>query len=477
VRALSPAAVRLPLLALTVAGLLLGLASAWAVVPPGGPLRSWSFSDTNAWTDDAGYSPISFTNLTSTTLGDGTALVVDSTNPAWLNFKVVEQDLTTNLALDQGSVIFWVAPTSWASVSQQGSGPGAWASLLQVGAYPANPGEGYWGLGMDPAGANLYFAGQSNNGTGGTYLSTPISWTTNRWHNVALTYSSSNSSLYIDGALAASGSGVQYLPGPQAVAAGFYVASDPSGLLQAHAMLDDLATYNYQLDPVTIAVTFQSQSLPYYANPMNAANMARLPTAPSTPSEGAVFDAVTGHGDLQFVTNAAACSNLDTVYITNVSCQPVAGGGENVFFTIGGGSNGVAYDVFATTALAQPMVNAQWYWMGQGYACSRYLLPNVANSAVFLILGTPLDSNAQGLTDAYQLLVCKTNPYQPNSSGLLYGWDVEFGLTPTQANLATQDPEQDGLDNLQKYLYGANPAVSLGFSVWLSSPSGLSGLP
>ena len=56
----------------------------------GHPLMAWSFNDTNYWTDDAGYTPVSFTNLAPTLLGDGTAVVVDSTDPAWLQYNVTE---------------------------------------------------------------------------------------------------------------------------------------------------------------------------------------------------------------------------------------------------------------------------------------------------------------------------------------------------------------------------------------------------
>ena len=74
------------------------------------PLDFTSFSDTNHWTSDLGYAPISFTNLTSSDLGDGSALVVNSTNPAWLQFPVVEANGATNLTVNVGSVMFWYAP-------------------------------------------------------------------------------------------------------------------------------------------------------------------------------------------------------------------------------------------------------------------------------------------------------------------------------------------------------------------------------
>src|SRR6266404_3299079 len=58
---------------------------------PGSPppwLDYWSFGDTNSWHSDLNYAPISFTNLSSSLLGDGTALVLNSTNAGWLRYKV-----------------------------------------------------------------------------------------------------------------------------------------------------------------------------------------------------------------------------------------------------------------------------------------------------------------------------------------------------------------------------------------------------
>jgi len=54
---------------------------------------------------------------------------------------------------------------------------------------------------------NVFFSVQTNDGSGATYLSAPISWTSNQWHMIALTYSSSSCALYLDGQLATEGQG------------------------------------------------------------------------------------------------------------------------------------------------------------------------------------------------------------------------------------------------------------------------------
>ena len=178
-----------------VCALLLGLfpATIWGFVPeppgsPPPPLDTWSFSDTSGWKSDLGFAPISFTNLSASLLGDGTAVVIDSTYASWLRFNTTETNGTNEIRVDLGTLVFWFAP-SWSGTNQGGSGVpgGQWGRLIEVGEYTTNASYGFWSLYLDPAGAHVYFAAQTNNGTSAVYLSAPISWTTNRWHQIALT--------------------------------------------------------------------------------------------------------------------------------------------------------------------------------------------------------------------------------------------------------------------------------------------------
>ena len=213
-----------------------------SMLPPGGssstnaPLDSWSFNDTTNWVNDRGYAPVSFTNLNSSPLGAGTALVVDSTNAAWLQYNIIENDGTTNLTVAEGSVMFWVAP-HWAGTNEGGTGPGVSGRLIEVGSYTDDASYGWWSLHMDPDGVNLYFAAQGSDGSQTNYLSAPINWTTNRWHLIALTYSTAtNCALYIDGEWATNGPPTTCWPGPEVLTNGFFIGSASNGTAQAHAM-------------------------------------------------------------------------------------------------------------------------------------------------------------------------------------------------------------------------------------------------
>ena len=104
-----------------------------AVIPePGGSppwLDYWSFNYTNTWVTESGYAPVSFTNLGVSDLGDYSAVVVDSTNAAWLRYNITEADGTNHLTFDKGSLMFWFAP-NWSATNEGGSGPAEWSRLM-----------------------------------------------------------------------------------------------------------------------------------------------------------------------------------------------------------------------------------------------------------------------------------------------------------------------------------------------------------
>ncbi len=459
------------------AGFLFLAANAQAQLPPGGgggggspgptytPLNSWSFYDPTNWTSDYSNAPVSFTNLNFSYLGLGRSLVVDTNQAAWLRFNTVETNGATNLTVQQGSVLFWFAPGSWASTNAGGTGPGEYARLFEAGAYTTNSNYGWWSLYVDPAGANIYFSAQTNDNSGNysNYLSAPIFWTTNYFHFVALTYTATNTLLYLDGTLATNGPGVTVYPGQNALTNGFCIGGDAAGTNQSHGLFNNVGTYNVPLDSGTIQSIF-SQTYPLYMmSPWNLA-MDSLSSASSTPSfTSTSFSAITGAGYLQWQGSVAAInsSNAYTVWIANQTATVTTNGQTVITFTIQGGLDGYYYDVFATAALQSGI----WVWLGQGMHGNIYSVA-IPTPNAFLELGTPQDSNGDGITDAYSRLIADIDPNAPPQSdayGVPYAWYIENGLTVTSA---LQDPDYDGLMNFQEYKYGTRPQVSEGFSVW-----------
>lgn len=221
------------------------------LIPPGCWLDSWSFEETN-WDSDFGFAPLGYTNIEQVPDWDGNALQVDSTNAAWLTYGITENapgyGEYTNLTLDTGSIEFWFLP-NWQSddTNFYGNGPGDWGRFIDVGTWTTNADSDWWSLYLNPYGTGIYFS-SGTNGVRTNYLSAPISWDGSSWHMVVLTYSPTNTFIYLDGKLAGSGDGVRYVPRGDLLANGFSIGSDlATGLQQAHGQFDDLFTYNYQL--------------------------------------------------------------------------------------------------------------------------------------------------------------------------------------------------------------------------------------
>jgi len=421
-----------------------------ALVPPnpgGGyniELDSWSFSLTN-WRSDAGYAPVAFTNIAIVTNGgDGNCLLLDTTNtsPAYLFYNVVETDGTTNLICSNGSIYLWFNPC-WASTNQGGTGPGNYGNLISLGQAGTN--GPWWSWYLSPDGCTVYFSSQTNGGSATNYFAAPVSFAASNWYNLVLTYGPTNTAFYTNGVQVTNGPGVVYWPGPDVTF--FAIGSDTNGFYQAGAMFDDVQTYNYPLDPSFIGSAYALYTIFYYG----PGDMPILNSAPFTNTTSPNYVAVTGAGYLTSLgTNSSGCVTSSNIWITNMTATLLTNSTVSVTFGIAGGSNNVLYDVFATTALTSPITNGVWAWLGQGYHCTTYTITNLPNTTVLFILGQPQDSDGDGLTDAYELLVSHTDPHNPdsNGSGMLDGWKVDFGLNPlinptTQSNLLsnfTYDP-------------------------------------
>jgi hypothetical protein len=386
------------------------------------------------------------------------------------------------LTVDQGTVTFWFAAGDWSSTNAGGTGPGEPGRLFEAGSYTPDSSYGLWSIYVDAGGNNLFFSTQTNDLSSNlwTWVSAPVSWTTNYFHFVALTYSATNTALYLDGVLATNGPGVTVYPGQNALTNGFYIGSDESGLYQGQGLFDLVATYNYPLDSNDVQTIYQWEAPTYNINPFNAV-MFSIISAPSTPSYTPQFNVITGQGNLQWDGAASTCSYSTNIWITNEVAH-VSGSGSNnmsLTFTIEGGADNVPYDVFANSVLGFGSGSQNWAWMGQGYHCNTYTITNLPNTACFLILGTPQDTSGFGLTDAYEGLVMQVNPdgSQTDSYGVPYAWYAEQGLNPFTAGMGGQDPDLDGLLNYQEYFYGTKPTVSEGFAVWISTPNGTTSIP
>jgi hypothetical protein len=225
----------------------------------------WRFDNTNTWIGDMGQLPLFATNIIGVPGLRTNAVLIDSNNPAILEYRDVETNGNANINCRNGTVRFWFKP-DWSSANQGGTGPGSNGRLIEVGNYnPVNT-NGWWALYLSSDGTQILF-GSSTNGAAATILAANISWTSNQWHQIVLTYTPTNSILYLDLQPATNGSGVAYYPNViERAASGFRLGSDANGSNQARGAFDELDTYNYPLN---------TNAINYVASPTEFSSVGR----------------------------------------------------------------------------------------------------------------------------------------------------------------------------------------------------------
>ena len=381
-------------------------------------LDTWSFEDTS-WVSDLGYPPVSFTNLNNPPSFDGSAVQVDSASPAWLQYNIIETDGTTNLTLNQGTIELWFLP-DWNS----GTGPGDWGRLIDVGTYTTNASVGWWSLYLSPDGSTLNFSSQTNE-AGTNYLTCPISWDTNTWHFIALTYTHFRSDLYVDGQLATNGPGVIYLPGADVLTNGFYVGSDSAGAAQVRGLIDDMATYNYALGPNEItndyAAGMQLISPSGGGFHMDDGDGGINPGGGTNSGGGGIYSESfnVDYGTNLWIAQFGIVSNYTTGILSNSEAD-------------------VQYEILAAT-------NLLGSWVSEGFFAGSemtnwtplFSIPTSLTNNLFLQVRSWADNTGTGIPD--------------------WWWLEYFGQT-TNVDAFASDPAGDGYTDLQKYQMGLNPA-------------------
>jgi alpha-tubulin suppressor-like RCC1 family protein len=232
-------------------------------------LGHWRFDNTNTWIGVRSQLPLLATNVIGIPDWSSNAVRVDTTSTALLNYRVVETNGNVNINCQTGSVLFYFKP-DWSSANQGGTGPGCSGRLIEIGNYNPAFTNGWWGLYLSSDGTQLSF-GTSTNGGGMVNLSANISWTSNVWYQIALTYSPTGSALLMDGQLLTNGAGVTYYPNANELTNGFRIGSDQNGTNQPKGAFDELETYDRPLNAIGAPLETYWFGIPdYQSNPNGA---------------------------------------------------------------------------------------------------------------------------------------------------------------------------------------------------------------
>ena len=229
----------------------------------GTQLGRWRFDTTNTWVGDGGQLPLLATNVTGLPCWDTNAVRIDSTNGAILAYRDVETNGNANINLRNGTVCLWFKP-DWSSVNQGGSGPGSYGRLIELGSnnpvfvtnsWAVSITNGWWSLYLSADGNQIAF-GSSTNGYGRVNLAAPASLVSTQWYQIALTYTPTNSILYLNGQYITNGLGSVYFPNLSERSAGFRIGSDFRGTNQAKGAFESLNTFNYPLSASAISSNY-----------------------------------------------------------------------------------------------------------------------------------------------------------------------------------------------------------------------------
>ncbi len=357
-----------------------------------------------------------------------------------------------NVAAGFGALRLWFKP-NWTSASLPGgNGAGADAVLAEMIVLDQKGALTAWSLRFSADGSTLLLIGE-----GGTVelLRAGIALRADEWHCIALNYGPQETGLFLDGQLISKGAGVTGVPAP---ASGVALGSTALGSNAAEGDLDEVCFLGWPLSEAAVEFHFQAYG-PMAArgaiSPEEEAArqeaMAKRKAVQKQPSEEG------GSQMLRIVGGTSQCITNVPVYLTNIVSVFITNQGWTVTFDIQGGPNGPLYDIFATTNLSgSSITNSQWTWLERGPTCSTYQYTNQPAASAFYVLGTPQDSDSDGLTDAYEQLVSKTatNSFSSpdtDGDGMPDAWEFLNGLNP-QENDATGDADADGISNLQEYL-------------------------
>ena len=175
-------------------------------------------------------------------------------------------------------------------------------------------------------------------------LQAPISWLPGTSHNIILDFSPQASALFLDGTLAAQGPGVASVPPPVGQ---LVLGSTLSGTNTAGADFEEFYSFGHWLTPTDVSSYYGMTAAEAALGPISAEEEAGW----GLRRGGAQMESIHSPGNVYDPDNDTNCSPGGPFYITNVSATLQTNGTTAVSFDIFGGTNGVFYDIFATSSL------------------------------------------------------------------------------------------------------------------------------
>lgn len=158
--------------------------------------------------------------------------------------------------------------------------------------------------------------------------------------------------------------------------------------------------------------------------------------------------------------------------VTNLACVGILNQMTSVVFGVRwpldvvSATNGI--DLYALDDLTRNGETNAWRWLGRAPVAegeSETLvrifeddMPDAFGGQMFFLFGFAVDSDGDGLTDAFERIVSKTNPANADTDGdgMPDGWEYVSGLNPFIDD-SSVDTDDDGIPNGGEYRLGTCP--------------------
>jgi hypothetical protein len=374
----------------------------------------------------------------------GYALVRDAFAVAPVVIPLEPQAKRPNFNPTAGAIRFWLSPNwSTADKATGGTGPGHVAQLLQLVALDTKSVSGHWSLCVNDTGDTLYLVTESQ-GKLATLLQSPVQFTAGDWRMITLGYSATNTALWLDHELQATGAGLPGLTEAKAdlalvVGSDFFAGADNV----ADAQFEELTTLpRWPKKSDWHDLYFQSGKRRSLLGPLGTkeeeqSKVTALKSAGFLPEEyGMAAGGGAGDGPIVLNNYAAGTLWLEITGVSNSLAQLIVHG------TI----EDEAYEIWSVESLTnagwareQPIVLGA---AGQDWTPTTVAVGERTNQ-LFFRARTLVDTDGDGLAD---------------------WWEMENGLNPNDSDTGTtgvpdgyKDGDNDGWSNLQEYQNGTSP--------------------
>lgn len=330
------------------------------------------------------------------------------------------------LPAGSGSLRVWFSP-SWTSAGAGGSGPGHFARLLEMVSLDGVSTGVLWSLYTSRDGDTVYLAGATTHGAA-DILATKIQWKAGSWYLLTLSFNEKQTQLYLNAELVGQGVG---LAGWSPAMTGLVIGSDLVGDNSAGGLFDELTTFGNPVRAEQMALYYKSLETTAALGPVAPQEkVARLEAAGIARAQAqfapAIAESYPGGQAYSASVLGDCAANLVIKNLTNA-----------VRLTVTNATAGVVFDLFRTLDFfGNSITNSWWYWTAKATNGQVFTFSNSPCNRVFYVLGCTNDSDADGLTDASELLVHKTSPLTNHSVNALYT-DLQM------VNVLVNSPDED----------------------------------